>query len=159
MHLIQIVNQLKVTMTTDIVRLWHERARPEPTAKDAMTQLGCHVEEFGEMLEELEGTDYEAEYALSRVRVRVAILADALKQNKLNIKLKSKEKFLDSLADQIVTAIGVGHCTKMNVVEALNRVNTSNWSKFGVDGYPIKDMHGKISKGPDYKPPVLDGLY
>jgi hypothetical protein len=65
--------------------------------------------------------------------------------------------FLDSLADQVVTAVGVGHCAVMDMSEACKRVNKSNWSKF-VDGQPVFTDAGKIAKGPDYAPPDLRGL-
>jgi hypothetical protein len=47
----------------------------------------------------------------------------------------------------------------MNIVEAINRVNSSNWSKYNADGKPIFNEHGKIAKGPNYAPPDLEGLY
>ena len=32
-------------------QLWHARAKPEPTEDDVNVQLGCHIEEFVEMLD------------------------------------------------------------------------------------------------------------
>lgn len=43
-------------------------------------------------------------------------------------------------------------------VEAFKRVHASNMSKLGDDGKPIKRADGKVVKGPNYKPPVLDDL-
>jgi len=44
-------------------------------------------------------------------------------------------------------------------VEAFKRVHESNMSKLGDDGKPIRRAtDGKILKGPNYKPPVLDDL-
>lgn len=42
--------------------------------------------------------------------------------------------------------------------EAFRRVHISNMSKVGDDGKPIRREDGKILKGPNYKPPVLDDL-
>lgn len=42
--------------------------------------------------------------------------------------------------------------------EAFLRVHASNMSKVGDDGRPIRREDGKILKGPNYKPPVLDDL-
>lgn len=42
--------------------------------------------------------------------------------------------------------------------EALNRVHASNMSKLGDDGKPVRREDGKVMKGPNYKPPVLDDL-
>ena len=43
-------------------------------------------------------------------------------------------------------------------VEAFRRVHLSNMSKLGDDGKPVKRDDGKIMKGPNYQPPVLDDL-
>jgi hypothetical protein len=66
---------------------------------------------------------------------------------------------LESIADQIVTGIGVAHCAQMDAITACDVVNASNWSKFDADGQPIFNANGKIIKGPGYFPPSLDGLY
>jgi hypothetical protein len=66
---------------------------------------------------------------------------------------------LDSLADQIVTAVGVGVCAKMDMNAAVTEVNESNWSKFNYKGYPEFDEHGKIKKGERYRKPALKGMF
>ena len=62
---------------------------------------------------------------------------------------------LDSLADQLVTGVGVAHMLRMDIIGALNEVNLSNFSKF-VDGIPQFDANRKIIKGPDYFKPNLE---
>lgn len=42
--------------------------------------------------------------------------------------------------------------------EAYRRVHESNMSKLGEDGKPIRREDGKVLKGPNYAPPVLDDL-
>jgi len=42
--------------------------------------------------------------------------------------------------------------------EAFKRVHASNMSKLGEDGNPVRRADGKILKGTNYKPPVLDDL-
>lgn len=42
--------------------------------------------------------------------------------------------------------------------EAFRRVHTSNLSKLGEDGKPIRREDGKVMKGPNYQPPVLEDL-
>jgi len=70
-----------------------------------------------------------------------------------------RKEFLDSIADQIVTAVGVGHCAGMKTSDAVDAVSRSNWSKFNDEGFPIFNEHGKVTKGPNYKRPYLEGLY
>ena len=139
----------------DNITLWHKRARPEPTEKDFDVQLGCHIEEFVEMLDSLtiraEGFD-KAIDALEDV-------ANGLKDGTLTVSSVDRGELLDSLADQIVTAVGVGHCAKMDMNSAVQEVNDSNWSKFNYKGFPEFDENGKVKKGERYHKPNLKGMY
>lgn len=141
----------------EAVNLWHKRARPEPTVKDFSVQLGCHFEEIVEMMDTLKIPN--AAGTLCEARDTLFLLATWLKKGIVGAQIADREMLLDSIADQIVTSVGVAHCAGMNAAGALERVNTSNWSKFDENGEPLRDESGKIKKGPNYKPPVLDGLY
>lgn len=143
-------------MTTEAIELWHRRARPEPTATDFNVQLGCHFEEIVEMMDSVDTSDEEL---WRDVRMQMYVLSRLLKINELKATINDRKEFLDSIADQVVTGIGVAYCAGMKGAVACDRVNTSNWSKFDEDGQPIRDANGKITKGPNYQPPVLDGLY
>ena len=44
------------------------------------------------------------------------------------------------------------------LIEAFKRVHESNMSKLDENGQPIYREDGKVMKGPNYKPPVLDDL-
>lgn len=69
--------------------------------------------------------------------------------------VKDPVELLDSLADQIVTATGVGTFLGMNVPGALAEVNRSNYSKFNAEGEPIFNENMKVMKGPFYTKPDL----
>lgn len=144
-------------MTTEAIELWHRRARPEPTAADFNVQLGCHFEEFVEMMDCIKIVD--ASNTLDAARDVMNALADWLKKGTVTAQITDRKEFLDSIADQVVTGIGAAYCAGMKGAVACERVNTSNWSKFDEDGQPIRDANGKITKGPNYQQPVLDGLY
>ena len=90
----------------------------------------------------------------------MSAMARDLKSGKVRAQISPglRTDFLDSLADQVVTSVGVAHCAGMNMTEACKRVNASNWSKF-VDGQPVFNEAGKIAKGPDYRKPNLEGMY
>jgi hypothetical protein len=143
-------------MSVESIALWHKRARPEPTDKDFNVQLGCHFEEIVEMMDTLEFDSGEG--VASEAFRRLSELALHLKFGVVKAKVSDRKEFLDSLADQIVTATGVGHCAGMNITEACVRVNSSNWSKYDANGQPIFDANGKIAKGPNYHKPALEGL-
>ena len=44
------------------------------------------------------------------------------------------------------------------IAEVYDRVHTSNMSKLGADGRPVRREDGKVLKGPAYHPPILDDL-
>ena len=141
-------------MSIQSIALWHQRARPVPTAEDFSVQLGCHFEEIDEMLDVLK---FEGGYA--NLRYELKLLASRLKTGEEVVTITNRKEFLDALCDQVVTGIGTGHCAKVDVTEGCHRVNKSNWSKFDDNGQPIFNENGKIAKGPKYAPPDLEGLY
>jgi predicted HAD superfamily Cof-like phosphohydrolase len=146
-------------MSLEMIEMWHKRARPDPSEDNFGVQLGCHIEEFVEMMETVSLALGEEEGRLVSVSLTIlGSLADALKNGDIAASIEDRKEFLDSLADQIVTAVGAGYCAGMNVPEACNRVNESNWSK-AIDGEFAFDENGKISKPSTYRPPNLDGLY
>lgn len=136
------------------IELWHEKVCPDPDERKFNVQLGCHLEEFAEMLATLKGAPI-----LHDVRNLMVQVSDALKSGKMSVQVVDRLGFLDSLADQIVTAVGAGYREGMNVPAAAVRVNQSNWSKFDENGDPIFDRNGKAMKGPAYHEPDLAGLY
>ena len=147
-------------MTIDCIELWHKRARPNPTEQQFNVQLGCHFEEFVEMIAALRfshknGTGVEMPGKNSMIYQQVKDFADGLKAGRITAQVADRVELVDALADQIVTAVGVGHTANMKIAHAVDIVTTSNWSKFGKDGQPFFDQNGKVLKGPDYKPPEL----
>ena len=146
-------------MSIDQIELWHKRARPKPTEADFSVQLGCHFEEIVEMIDTLDFSSDGVEYEVRSSRVALNALARMLKSGELSASINDRKEFLDSIADQIVTGVGCGHCAGMKTTQAVAAVNSSNWSKFDKNGQPIFNEHGKIAKGPDYTPPNLEGMY
>ena len=152
-------------MTIESIELWHKRARPEPSEHDFNVQLGVHLEELAEMLECVhgtdDGTDDDTDDQVVALRMAVDEMAHTLKKAKgwVRITPGNRKAFLDSLADQIVTAVGVGHCAGMQTAKACERVNTSNWSKYDENGQPTFDANGKIAKPATYVAPDLEGLF
>ena len=142
----------------DNITLWHKRARPEPTEKDFNVQLGCHIEEFIEMMDAL-GIEWDYNKPLRDAVNTLSDVADSLKQGEWVVHDVNRKELLDSLADQVVTAVGVAHCAQMDMVAACQEVNDSNWSKFNYKGFPEFDDNGKIKKGERYRKPNLEGMY
>ncbi len=137
------------------VELWHTRARPEVDERAFNVQLGCHIEEIVEMFQSL-----DLHWQWNNVIEELEVLSKRLKEGDSIAAIKDRKAFLDSLADQIVTSVGVGVCARMKVADAVAEVNRSNWSKFDQEtGLPLFSSFGKILKGPNYSKPNLEGLY
>lgn len=132
------------------IKLWFERAVPTPTDKNRAVQIGVHYEESSEMLDAT--TD-------SREAEELHSLARRYKSGREIVVVRDKQELLDSLCDQIVTAIGVAHMFGFDITGALNEVNRSNWSKFLADGTPLFDENGKVAKNPlTYSKPDLSAF-
>ena len=148
------------THKTDITAIleWFKQAKPNPTNEDACVQIGCHYEEVAEMALVLsEHINDKGDMVDSMLNKVAATYKDKDDDNLEHLKtLFNSElvELLDSLCDQIVTAIGVAYMMGFDIQGALNEVNRSNWSKF-VDGKPIFNEQGKIAKPESYSPPDL----
>lgn len=141
-------------MTTEHIELWHQRARPTPDDNAFRVQLGCHIEEICELFDAI---DFDS-FAGDICRDALHLLATGLKNGTIQVTIADRKELLDSLADQVVTAIGVGRCAGMKTSQAIAEVDRSNWSKFDSDGQPIFDVNGKVKKGPHYFKPDLSAF-
>lgn len=137
-------------MTIQQIKRWFETAKPNPTKEDLSAQIGVHFSEVAEMLDAMDGPNWDAKDEL-------LLLEHAYLKQKEPIHIKDREEMLDALCDQIVTAIGVAHMLGMDIAGALQEVARSNDSKF-VNGLPIFNEYGKIMKGPNYTKPDLSGF-
>ena len=130
---------------------WFKAAKPNPTHKDACTQMGCHFEEVAEM-----ATAIRAHNSAEILNEISDLLKSALPQSAENYLNKSDHTdLLDSLCDQIVTAVGVGYMMGFDMQGALAEVIRSNNSKM-VDGEFIFDANGKIMKPDSFSEPNLE---
>lgn len=134
------------------VKNWFEVAIPNPTIEQACIQVGCHFEELGEMMDSINmgGTD-----AMSNIEAEAEDFKQTYSYWVHRVEDCDRKALLDSLCDQIVTAIGVAHMLGMDIEGALSEVNDSNHSKFE-DGKAVFNEQGKITKGKHYRAPELD---
>jgi hypothetical protein len=68
------------------------------------------------------------------------------------------EQELKELADLVYVCFQYAENMEWDLEEALDRVHKSNMSKLGLDGKPIRRADGKVLKGPNYQPPILNDL-
>ena len=81
-------------------------------------------------------------------------LWDALQTNKIYPDLLKEGADLLYVLLGTFVSLGLGD----QLTEAFKRVHESNMSKLDENGKPIYRDDGKVLKGPNYKPPVLDDL-
>ena len=132
-------------MTIPRIKQWFQLAVPEPTDKNRAVQLGCHAEEFAEMLTAL---------GFQNTSANVELWANYMKSEVPGVMQPDRTELLDAICDQIVTAVGVAHMFGLDIEGALAEVTRSNYSKF-VDGKPVFDANGKIAKPQSYIKPDL----
>lgn len=138
---------------------WHRRARRDPSGDDFRVQFGCHLEEIVEMLECVKFYTKSGDFVdHTYLMQELENFATSLKTDHLSAGIDDRESFLDSIADQVVTGVGAAYCAHMKPVEAIRRVDESNWTKFK-NGLPAFNENGKIIKPDTYKEPNLYGCY
>lgn len=133
---------------------WFEKAVPKPQLKNLHAQTGVHLEEVAEFVDSMACRTSVTQQLVTEASHALKALSQHLKESHDVIDFPDRIETLDGLADQIVTATGIGHMLHMNVVGALDEVNRSNFSKF-VDGEPVFNENKKIMKGPNYTVPDL----
>lgn len=147
------------TQHTDTVHRiveWFRTAKPEPTVKNILTQLGCHLEEVEEMIGALDNADSDPAHELRQASNELKSIDVDQYAAEVQTMMSEWDKveLLDSLCDQIVTAIGTAYDFGFDIEGALKEVAASNESKFE-DGKPVFDENMKIIKGKNYFKPDL----
>lgn len=104
-------------------------------------QVGVHIEEGLEFLEQLNDLPGEVLAAIERLKV----LAGAFKDGSKLAAFKNEEKALDALCDADVTGNGVAYLAGWNKPRADSKVLSANEAKL-VNGKPVLLPGGKIGK-------------
>lgn len=137
---------------------WLAACGKQPGDAEALSvAIGVHIEEMQELLCSLLVDTRQADEKLDVAQDALAWLADWLKRGDAHASIRDRVACLDALADCEVAGNGVAYLAKMHKEEADRRVLASNESKL-VDGRAVILPGGKIGKGPNYRPPVLDDL-
>lgn len=134
---------------------WFKQAKPQPIPEDFTLQVGCHFEEWAEMLACVTTDNASGLSKLHGLRIVLDAMVTDLKSGRYQLITYADTALLDAICDQIVTAVGIAHMKDYDVVGALKEVADSNDSKFE-NGCPIFDENGKIAKGKNYFAPDLE---
>ena len=87
-----------------------------------------------------------------------ALIAEEFKEFNAAVAEEPYENELKELADLVYVCFQYAENMEWDLEEALDRVHKSNMSKLGLDGAPIRRADGKVLKGPNYQPPILNDL-
>jgi len=92
--------------------------------------------------------DDQVELRLALIEEEVGELAEAARAGDL-------VGVADALADIVYVAYGTAHVYGIDLDAVLDEVHSSNMTKLGADGRPIRRADGKVLKGPSYRPPDI----
>lgn len=130
-------------------------------------------EQMVEKFHEATGAAVNAPWTLDLLRLRFRLLNEEMDEvnDVLDEMLNTLEfdsrppigrdlviNLLKELADLQVVLSGTAVALGLPLDEAFTRVCASNMSKLGDHGKPILRDDGKILKGPNYRPPILEDL-
>tara|TARA_A100001015_G_C15033824_1_gene734774 strand:- start:1091 stop:1471 length:381 start_codon:yes stop_codon:yes gene_type:complete len=109
----------------------------------------------------MEAVSQEVHYAPqwvdpATIRLRVALIEEEFEELKEAIADKDLVEVADALTDLLYVIYGAGHSFGIDLDSCFTEVHSSNMSKMGEDGRPIKSFNGKIMKGPNYFSPDLE---
>ena len=90
--------------------------------------------------------------------MQLDLISEEFAELKAAISSEPYENELKELADLVYVCFQYAENMEWDLEEALDRVHKSNMSKLGLDGKPIRRADGKVLKGPNYQPPILNDL-
>lgn len=90
--------------------------------------------------------------------MQLSLIAEEFAELKQAFSKEPYENELKELADLVYVCFQYAENMEWDLDQALDRVHKSNMSKLGLDGKPIRRVDGKVLKGPNYKPPILNDL-
>ena len=126
------------------------RSAPKATSFEL---VGDFMEAFGQDVN-IEPTwpDFSTrELRLELIQEEVDALGEAMDQRDMVC-------IADALTDILYVVYGTGHSYGIDLDECFQEVHSSNMSKLGEDGKPIRRDDGKILKGPNYFEPDLESI-
>jgi len=107
----------------------------------------------GESLSDAALLDFRIRFLEEEVRE----LREAAEHCKQSMSVANISALLREMADVQAVLSGFAVSFGLPMAEAFQRVCTANRSKL-VDGKPMQTPEGKMLKGPNFKPPVMDDL-
>ena len=103
-------------------------------------------------------TAYGIQNSLENRAMQLTLIAEEFQEFQKAHRSEPYECELKELADLVYVCFQYAENMEWDLEKALDRVHKSNMSKLGLDGKPIRRADGKVLKGPNYTPPILNDL-
>ena len=87
--------------------------------------------------------------------LRLDLIWEEVEELSVGINNKDLVEIADALTDILYVVYGTGHAFGIDLDECFAEVHSSNLTKPGEDGKPVRREDGKIMKGPNYRKPDL----
>jgi hypothetical protein len=138
---------------------WLAACGKQPNVGNTSIQIGCHLEEFAELLRCIRTDSEGGQLIIDRTVADMDWLAVKIKKGDYTAHIPNhlREQALDALCDGEVTGNGVAYLAGMNKDAADQAVLASNDAKL-VDGKPVILEGGKIGKPAGWKAPNLSAF-
>lgn len=138
---------------------WLMACGKEPTTANLSVQIGCHIEEFIELLGTLDFASPNDQKIVSAVMAELNYVSKNLKTRTslARIRIDQREQALDALCDGEVTGNGIAFLAAFDKISADEAVLNANDAKL-VDGKPVILEGGKIGKPEGWTPPDLSAF-
>jgi len=111
---------------------------------------------FREAMEQPIGTTDENVHELQFCLIEEEF-SELREEYEIELEEGTKENQLKELADLVFVCYQYAAARGWDLDTAMRRIFESNMSKL-VDGKPLRRADGKVLKGPNYQPPILDDL-
>lgn len=100
-------------------------------------------------------TSATVEVGAGQVELRQALIEEEVAELAAAARAGDLIGIADALGDIVYVAYGTAHVYGIDLDAVLDAVHTSNMTKLGADGRPVRRPDGKILKGPGYRPPEI----
>ena len=99
-----------------------------------------------------------AEVGPDQVELRMSLIDEEVDELRAGARDGDLVEVADALADIVYVAYGTACVYGIDLDAVLDEVHASNMTKLGPGGRPVRRSDGKVLKGPDYRPPDVNGV-
>lgn len=126
-----------------------------PDVRSDASRIAGQVAEFHRSFDLPIATAASAHVGEEQARLRQALIDEETGELREAVAAGDLIEVADALADIVYVAYGTALVYGIDLDAVLDAVHTSNMTKLGADGLPVRRADGKVLKGPGYRPPAI----